>query len=64
MDVMTSHSNRKDVMPCNVCGKPSQLLVSVPSFALDAISGDFPGATNKFEADHIRRANKERKQNS
>jgi putative FmdB family regulatory protein len=39
----------RDSQSCDTCGKPLRLLISAVRSALDPISGDFPGATMKWE---------------
>jgi len=37
------------VQPCPECGEASDMKISAPTIGLDPISGDFPGATSKWE---------------
>ena len=37
---------------CKKCGYPSDRLISAPRSKLDPISGDFPGATLRWERQH------------
>lgn len=48
---------------CKECGARAYRNVSAPRTALDPISGDFPGATYKWERQHEKRA-REKKQES
>jgi putative FmdB family regulatory protein len=59
-DVLSSYTDRKDTIPCEKCGKESNLVLVACGVQLDAISGDFPGATFKWERDHVKRAERER----
>ena len=44
---------------CHVCGQPSDRIISAPMIKLDAVSGDFPGATLKWENRHRKVTNTE-----
>jgi hypothetical protein len=35
-------------IPCPMCGKQAHRLISTPRVSLDGISGDFPGAADKW----------------
>jgi len=35
--------------PCSACGKESKRIVSTPRVRLEGISGDFPGAYDRWE---------------
>jgi putative FmdB family regulatory protein len=37
---------------CKECGSPANRVISAPRAKLDPISGDFPGATYKWERMH------------
>ena len=58
----------KDKNPSPVCPKCGELsnwvLVSAPKVNLDACSGDFPGATARWERVRAEKLAQERKQNS
>ena len=43
---------------CKECGKEAKRVISPVSCVLDAISGDYPGATMKWARDHEKAANK------
>lgn len=55
-ELVSSFKNRKDSVPCSVCGKPAYYAISTPSVHLEGVSGDFPGAAMKWDADHYRRS--------
>lgn len=38
--------------PCKACGCPAKRLIAAPRPMLDALSGDFPGATLAWERMH------------
>ena len=42
------------VTACKKCGYPAHRLISAPHIKLDPVSGDFPGATLKWEKEHER----------
>lgn len=46
--------------PCSVCGSDAERLITPVSFHLDGASGHFPTASDKWVADHKRRAKKPR----
>lgn len=50
--------------PCGVCAKQARRIVSPVRAKLDAISGDFPGATLKWAKNRERQIKHERKTNS
>lgn len=37
---------------CLICGSEAKRIISIPHFKLDAISGDFPTATQRWENNH------------
>jgi putative FmdB family regulatory protein len=55
-EVLVSYKNRKDVVPCEVCGKDAYYAISLPSVHLEGVSGDFPGAAMRWDRDHRKRA--------
>lgn len=61
-DIVCSYKHRKDVVPCQVCGKDAFYTVSIPSVHLEGVSGDFPGAAMKWDRDHYRRAQPKKSQ--
>lgn len=50
--------------PCGLCQKTAHRIISPVRTHLDAISGDFPGATMKWAKDRQKKIQKERKANS
>ena len=50
--------------PCKTCGLEAQRIVSAVRSRLDAISGDFPGATIKWAKNREKQIKHERKTNS
>lgn len=48
---------------CKECGARAYRVIPAPRTALDPISGDFPGATFKWERDHEKRG-RDKKRNS
>ena len=48
-------------MQCLTCGKIARRLLAAPRSKLDPLSGDFPGATMKWEANRESHMAKERK---
>ena len=49
---------------CKTCGKLATKLVTAPRISLDPVSGDFPGATNKWLKAREQKLQQERKANS
>lgn len=49
--------------PCKVCAKQAQRIISPVRAKLDAISGDFPGATIKWAKAREKQIKHERKTN-
>jgi len=49
---------------CKVCSKDAIRLISAPNISLDALSGDFPGATAKWAAVRADRLKQEQKRGS
>ncbi len=49
---------------CKVCSKDAIRLISAPTIGLDALSGDFPGATAKWAAVRADRLKQEQKRGS
>ena len=43
---------------CTECGEEAQRIISPVSCSLDAVSGDFPGATMKWARDHEKASKK------
>ncbi len=43
-----------DTDPCPQCQHPAKRIISPVRCKLDPISGDFPGATMKWERDHVK----------
>ena len=48
----------EDEFRCGACSGPVNIIVSPGHFVLEGVSGDYPGATIKWERDHERRAKK------
>ena len=46
---------------CETCGKPAQRLIAAPRCQLEGITGDFPSAAMKWEANRESHMKKERK---
>jgi Zn finger protein HypA/HybF involved in hydrogenase expression len=47
-----------DDFRCGACGSPAKRIVSPVKCKLEGVTGDFPGASIKWERDHVRRAQK------
>lgn len=45
-------NERRNEATCPACSKPSSFKISAPQIKLDPISGDFVGATRKWEKMH------------
>ena len=60
-EVYTSYQNRLNSVPCEECGAIADLVLTAPSVQLETASGDFPGATAKWERDYQKRLNQEKK---
>ncbi len=50
-------------LTCEVCGKEALRIISTPRIALDPISGDYPGATARWERNRAEKMKIERKRN-
>ena len=50
-------------LTCEVCGKEALRIISTPRLALDPFSGDYPGATAKWERNRAEKLKQERKRN-
>ena len=59
----TEHLVEPDVriVECPVCGKPATRLIAAPRCQLEGITGDFPGAALKWEANRESHMRKEQK---
>ncbi len=51
-------SGETEVADCPECGLTAKRIISGGSFVLDAVSGEFPGATMKWARDHEKAAKK------
>jgi putative FmdB family regulatory protein len=47
--------------PCPACGKSADKIISTPHIKLEGVSGDFPGASMKFEKIHREKLKQEQK---
>lgn len=50
------------VHPCKKCGKDAHRIVSAGNVKLEGITGDFPGAYQRWERVRAEKLNQERKQ--
>ena len=55
--------DRRMNYPCPKCGTMSHMKMRAPRIGLDPISGDFPGATIKWERNRKQKMAQEAKQN-
>lgn len=49
---------------CPKCGKLADKIISTPRISLEGVTGDFPGATMKFDRIHRQKLAQERKLDS
>ena len=63
-DVFEALTRMEDRMnhPCPKCGNASHMKIGAPNIGLDPISGDFPGATAKWERNRKQKMAQEAKQ--
>ena len=49
-------SGNPEVALCTECGEEAKRIISGGNFSLDAVSGDYPGATMKWAREHEKAA--------